>query len=928
MQKVLKNPVVVVLVVLAGLAAMATLYFHWAGYSTSIGWSLSTSSELEPIILHEVQKGPFAFELMGEKITLTESYFGDKIQSLETVTIVTFLLVWLGIGVLVAAASYFRQWGYIIFSGIFIVWLTQLKLGIFFDEGSWVVLLPLIGIIGLGYYFHAFNTEASLVLRIVSILLVEGVLSYFIWSQPVEFAYHFFGNGLVPLMLLVFVFIAIVSEEILFGLLYVLTRSKGARGNEKHWLILGGIYIVNVLGYYLNLTGLIDFGFAFLDPFVLLFVSFAFSLWSLKYKWNLVREHMAYAPFLAMILAMALVTFSLLAMALARGMDGIYEGLHYIIVYAHLGFGFMFFAYVVINFFVPLLQGLMVHKIVYKPQSFHYATARIGGLIATLAFFLLSSQLALKMFKSSGYSFLADAEHRSGNTQLAITYYKNAEFYGYNTHYPNYQLGTLFLSNGKLELAREHFRKATARYPSAQAFVNASNLQSESDLSLSNSLLDQGLNHFPGQPEIINNQGIIDYRNEWYDKAYNHFKSVNSNQSWNQAPQANRWAALAAQRKIEESDVEEVYNEGNLVVRSNVLSAHLSAGKPIEAQLDTSAVAQSQYPLHRQAYLINLSNFRADSLLQKYLKDELALADAGLKDELNKALALNAYLSGRVKSSLQRMDQIQTAKSGKAAGRVLDEMGLLLLDQHAPIEAGSFFAQAVQKGYGEAKFHLFVSLLESSHFDRAQLLLQNLIASDTTYLQMKRKLKNVFEPGADISEQAQFNALYYRARFIEPAVLSDQLQDLPKNAQARVLQKLALDLENEGANTSPYQKAGMSLPLPVLDPLSDSLLVDMARERPFDENMVIRASQVLEKREAIDAYNLLNEALSFNPNSIALLKRHAMLALEINLPEYADTSLQRLSALMESIAYAQFERAWYARKKEKEEEQQNWQLDE
>ena len=48
----------------------------------------------------------------------------------------------------------------------------------------------------------------------------------------------------------------------------------------------------------------------------------------------------------------------------------------------------MFLAYIIVNLIDPLAQGLQVYKVIYKPQTFHYVTARLAGLAAVVHFVL------------------------------------------------------------------------------------------------------------------------------------------------------------------------------------------------------------------------------------------------------------------------------------------------------------------------------------------------------------------------------------------------------------------------------------------------------------------------------------------------------------------------------------------------------------
>jgi hypothetical protein len=909
-----KHPIVLIALSLCLISGLAMFYFQYQGYNTSIGWGLTTESELDEIVTYEFQKGPVQFQIKGEKIDLTEAYVGESISPLITLSSVYFYAILLGLGLLFASATRLKQWGYILVSGLFIVFLTQLDLTGYLNEGNWVVLLPFLAIAGTGYLFHSFWYESAFWIRAVVLSSLMIGLTFLLPGAVDSFVPHFFANGLLSLTLLAFVFIILVSDEILFGLLYILTQSKSTSSNLQHWLILGGIYIANLLGYYLNRAGIFDFSFTFMNPYVLLFISFLVAIWSLRFKYEMIKEHILFIPFLVATLALGLITFVLIGFGFAKGMDGIFESLHYLIIYAHLGFGFFFLAYVVVNFIDPLANGLQVYKIVYKPQTFHYVTSRLAGLAAVVAFFALSSQVTLNLVRSVKYNFLGDIAQTEQNDDLAITYYQQAEFYGYNTHYANYQLGSIFRNQNKIPAARQHFEKAAQRYPSAQAYLNTSNLQSNTDLSLSLAYLNQGLNYFPDQPELISNLGLIQLKNEQMDKALELLTDTKSEQSWNQAPVVNFWKALSDLRDLRSNEPKEIYATGNYAVKTNVISALLSSGTIVPLAFDTTSLANT-FPLHRQAYLLNASYVLSDTLLQRAIEKELNVQGIGLQSQLRRALARNQYVTGNIKTAFQSLDYIQQGTSGARAGEVLNEMGLLALDQHAPFEALDFFEKAIANGYKQAAFNRLFALLEGARFADAKQQLNQLVAADSSLKSLEKSLANVFVAGSDITAEANFNELYYRAIEWPVEKIALRLSEFNTESQQLILEKLSHEIENR--DLDPKLFASLNVPMPDYGSIPDDQLVRFASQRPFDERLVLAAAAYLSKEDAIAAYSLLNASIEFNAHSIPLLKAHALSAIDINLPEYADSSFERLSQLLSGPEYAAFEIAWYKKKAEK-----------
>lgn len=913
-----KHPMVRVSIFLISILALAMLWFYIQGYSTSLGWSLTTEADFEETVAYNFQKGPFQFSLVGDRVVLSESFYGEPIEDLRVTRTVFFLMVVVGIAMLTACASYFKQVGFLAYSAAFIFFLIQLDLDLYLGQPKWILLVPIVLTIGAGYYFHAYRTYTTFILRFLAILLTIGVPLAFIPKGLPAFSQHFFAEGILPLGIAIFVFLALIAEELIFGLLFVLTKAKGSKNNHVHLLLIGGIYVLNLLGYYLNKAGLLDFSFTFMNPFILMVLSTGVAIWSLRFKEELLGNF-HFVPAFIFFIGFGIISYSVLGWSFAQGMDVIPEAFHYLIIYTHLSFGFFFFAYIILNLIDPLAKGLQVYKIVYKPHGFHYATARLAGLAFVAAFYFLSSQLTYKLFQSARFSMLGDIELMGGNEDLAQTYYGNAEFLGFNAHYPNYQLGSIYLNRQNQEMARRHFEKASKRRPSPQAFLNTSNLQSQADLSLSKVNLETGLLTYGAQPELLNNLGIVNWKNGLLNQAYQSFKNTSSRQSWNQAPLVNKWGVVSSLQSMQGDDPEVDFLMGNLPVKTNILAAHLSSGSLPDLTYDSIWLGDSGYSLHRQAMLLNSSLVFSDDGLTHQLTKELETASFGFVQELTKAKALNQYRSGKVKSAFHEFDQIVRGRSGVEAGEALNEMGLLALDQGAPREARDFFTQAMNEGF-DARFHRMVAFLEYGDFSNAELQLRELISSDSSYHSLKDALANVFTPGSDTTLQARFNELYFRLPELASADVKSRMKDFDETTQGILIRRISGLVEKEVISEEAYSSLGVSYP--DYSDLDSAELVSYARENPFREAAILTAAQLLTVNDPIEAYSLLNESLEINPYSIPLLKAKAMSAIDINLPEYARETLVTLSNLLSPELYSAFEIEWYRKRNEKE--QQTW----
>ena len=70
-----KHPMMRIGIAMISIMMLVTIWFYVSGYSTSLDWSLSTEPMFEEVVAHKFQKGPFQFSILGEKVTLLESFY-------------------------------------------------------------------------------------------------------------------------------------------------------------------------------------------------------------------------------------------------------------------------------------------------------------------------------------------------------------------------------------------------------------------------------------------------------------------------------------------------------------------------------------------------------------------------------------------------------------------------------------------------------------------------------------------------------------------------------------------------------------------------------------------------------------------------------------------------------------------------------------
>ncbi|HEX8351061.1 MAG TPA: hypothetical protein VF598_13945 [Hymenobacter sp.] len=108
-------------------------------------------------------------------------------------------------------------------------------------------------------------------------------------------------------------------------------------------------------------------------------------------------------------------------------------------------------------------------------------------------------------------------------------------------------------------------------------------------------------------------------------------------------------------------------------------------------------------------------------------------------------------------------------------------------------------------------------------------------------------------------------------------------------------------------------------------PTAAKLYARLGREAPFLEPaMLAAAAFYTEQQNFTGAYTLLQQALAYNPESVALLKTYALAAIPAGLSDYAEEPLQRLRTLLSPAEYATFRQQYDARRDARRAETAPW----
>lgn len=887
-------------------------------YDNSIRWKVTSQAEIEEISGFNFSKGPFEFSLPAHKISIVESFSAGPIERFFETERALLILSFLGLALLLTAATFLKGFWHYLILGLFIFFFMSLDLGSvqflgFPTFSKWGVAVIITAFVGPAYIFNVFFKDTAFGWRLVTFLAIGSVLIFFSGVDPILLQEQLAVGSYTGLAILTIIFILFIAEENLFALLYLVTKARTGRNNEKHFVLFALVYLSIVGLAYAKKAGWIDAEEIFFDPFLLLSISSLVSLWSISYKSELYDNIISKKEAQILLSSIGIASFGFLGYNFYRGNDAYFESFHYVIIYMHLGFGVLFFLYIISNFINPLIEGLQIYKIVYKSRNLPYSSARIGGMVAVLAFFLLSDMHALRLLQGGKYNFLGAKSEIENEPKLASEYYRNGRVFAYGTHFSNYAIGYERLQKGKYKEANNRFGRATLRFPSAQSYVNQSSTYSlMGEVTSSTISLKEGLIDFPNESHLLNNLGLTFLDLDQLDSARKYFASAKSTGTYADANRVNYWRAMDP-NEIDQNEATENYEEGNTAVKANIL-AQLLASPNLNGAIDFETT-QKGFPMHEVAYLSNAAFYfgydTIASLLQETLKKPL---NNILYEKARHNLAILEMKRGNIISSIHKLDLIQSQADKKRKGEIFNELGLVALSQNAPQVADDFFIKAILYENNPARFNRIIAAMELSNWDTAEFQAHELVKEDSSLIGFYNDLMSV---NNDVSDTKSVLSVYYNYDLLS----LDDLEGLIKEMDQRFAYSLFGKIFNQNFFgpkdvLEDYLKVfdthiDLNYYRQLISGTIDTQTAKNGLQNPFDVPLFLTSIAQIEDKEL--AYNYLSQAIEINPYNIPLMKGYVISALDLGLKDFALGGMRKLELLLEPSNYTSFEKVFEAK---------------
>ncbi|HEX8059578.1 MAG TPA: hypothetical protein VF473_01520, partial [Cyclobacteriaceae bacterium] len=500
---------------------IAALSYMWVANFTqpapAIQLKTISEAEVDDVVVDHIQKGPFDFTIKGNNYVILQRELGSPLTTSDTVAYAyLFVLAVFVIGML-AVISTLDKFYYLVGMGIFILFVTTLStevLGVFglYGKSFAVVIMALYALTS--FWFFYFATAKSFTFRILAftaITVLLWVVINFMSATEKPFL-HMAAYGVEAGIIACGLFIVTVAHEIIAGFVVAVTQSQRTRKSLNHFLIITVIYLLNLALAYSARFGFIKWNVAYIDLFLLLTVSAILGVWGIRQRratYEGIINADPYAVF-AFLLTGALV-FTAIASFMLNANDTALSAILDVIIFTHIGFGFIFLTYIFSNFAGMLAQNYQVYKVMYSPNNMPFFTFRFAGLIATIALAIYNTwQVPVHNAKSGYYNGLGDLYIKMGNLPIAKAYYDQSRTMGFRGHHANYALasleGSLFNAQGESQF----FRDACGSRPTQMSYLNlAQTYHSAGDNAKAISTLVEGIGKLKEHGALENSLGLL-----------------------------------------------------------------------------------------------------------------------------------------------------------------------------------------------------------------------------------------------------------------------------------------------------------------------------------------------------------------------------------------------------------------------------------
>lgn len=802
------------------------------------------------------------------------------------------IILYLAVAGCMTVVSYLGRFWYVVSMGLLVVLLVVSgisQIGIFGIYNEYAIGIPALLFVVVSYYFQSINTSISSGIRFLSfvgvlILILGIVLLFSEHDTPVLYiAYHSYWSAVVISV----VFALLVGHEVVYAILILTTQESKSEGNGNglHFTVLSLVYLLNLIMLYLHNAKYIDWDIYYINPFLLLGVSSILGVWGLKGRQHLYDKVLAFRPYMLWLyFSLAIVCFTTISFVILSGNDPAIEALEDAIVFGHIGFGCMFFIYIIANFVNLLLKGMPIYKIAFKEDNFPYATSKLGGAVVVAAFFFASNYAPFSQAVSGFYNHMGDMELGRGEVNSAKEYYERGSMFGNfmggsnNNHKSNYMLAVLSEDEAKTIY---FWDKASHKKPSEYSYASLGMAYENSNQFFEAVFAYQdGLLLYPKSWGLMNNLALLYDRIDVTDSSRYYLTKESSAQDWQHAILQSNLIATAASQGFDierdNLDTDRVDVLSNLLAKG-IINGDIEDNNPL---LESTATSLN---LFTYSYLKNLGLTCLSNMDRTYLDVvDAILANPANDDfsfDLSLIKAMNLYKNGLVRDAFDLLNQLKLNNPDKDS-MLNTLLGKWSMELGSPLLAANYFEKAREHEYPLSTVDLAQAYALTGRGSVGAYILNNEIeVLDTTRVNILAAMREL--EGEVLEGKVGFWQSSYSFA-IESRLLA--------HANS-MLQKKEIDAAKIG-------------------------FLELGQMNPFYNEGVLGSARFFNRKDnnADQAYGILLDAIRVNEFSAELIIAYIDQCLSMGLTSYADATVIRLIDILPYDEYQAYEVAYEEKK--------------
>ncbi|WP_026463245.1 tetratricopeptide repeat protein [Adhaeribacter aquaticus] len=730
------------------IAALAVaVYYYFTGENSISPWQ--TVPELQQVSMPAGQFNLLLenFDLRVKGFVLTERFDVNLPQLNLTAAYFALSFISISLVYYLSVISRFRQIAFFAAILPFMLFLTTFNfdvLGIFQEQKQYILISVMTLLGGVTFLFHAFFTRISFGIRIIVFTFLWGGLLLFLFKaspySPAQTTLHLTNYSAEGCILAAVFFIFWVSFENIHGLLWFNTQAKQPEKRFGLWqfMLISSLYLISLLLTYLQNTRIFSFDLQLINVFLILIVSSLIGLWGLRQRQQHYNKFFSYeggAVFLYLVFA--ILTFTTIGYAFATANDPLIRAASDTIVYTHLAFGAIFFAYIFINFGPLLSQKLRVYRVVYDPKTIPFYMVYVMGGVLLLALLLRTNYSLPRKAMAGYYNYLGDYYKATHDTLLAERFYNEGSVYDNNNVKSAFALAGIYHDKNYRQAEINMLNDALVFYPSAKVYAHLANKYTDRQYFFNQrSVLKNSLTQFPKSGHLLNNQALLYATTAIIDSAEYFFQKAQNYLPQKEIAQSNRLAFYLTsglgQQALQLAQNQE--KNSYLPLQSNLLLLQCFTGKKF---VNNTFILPEGHKLTPE----NFAGFYHAAMLGQSGSDQATLGKINqyLKEANNypyhfDLAVLKAHVQARRGYTLAARTTLENlaGTNEEYSAYLLDLIGLQLMEKKLYAAAAEHFAKAQAKDWPDAGVHLLYALaLQHNKQVDALLLADQLTASES-----------------------------------------------------------------------------------------------------------------------------------------------------------------------------------------------------